>query len=49
MMAQHVLEWADEHGRALGEESEQAVEAAHAIFDALWEPDLPCPWQQGLP
>ena len=37
MMAEHVLDWVDKHGRALGEESEQAVEAAHATFDTLWE------------
>lgn len=37
MMAEHVLDWVDRHGRALGEESEQAVEAAHATFDTLWE------------
>ena len=37
VMAEHVLDWVDRHGRALGEESEQAVEAAHATFDTLWE------------
>ena len=40
MMAEHVLDWVDRHGRALGEESEQAVEAAHASFDTLWSPSL---------
>ena len=37
MMAEHVIQWVDKHGRALGEESEQAVEAAHATFDELWD------------
>ena len=37
VMSEHVVEWADKHGRALGQESEQAVEAVHAIFDALWD------------
>ena len=36
-MAEHVLDWVERHGRALGQESEQAVEAAHASFDTLWE------------
>ena len=36
MMADHVIEWVSKHGRALGEEGEQAVEAVHASFDALW-------------
>ena len=36
MVAEHVVEWVDKHGRALGKESEQAVEAIHAVFDKLW-------------
>ena len=36
VMSEHVVEWVRRHGRALGEDSEQAVEAAHAIFAALW-------------
>ena len=36
MMADHVIKWVSKHGRALGEEGEQAVEAVHASFDALW-------------
>ena len=36
IMAEHVIQWVEKHGRALGEESEQAVEAAHASFDELW-------------
>ena len=37
MMSEHVLDWVDKFGRALGDESEQAVEALHSIFDALWD------------
>ena len=37
MMAEHVLDWVTKFGRALGDESEQAVEALHSIFDALWD------------
>ena len=36
MMAEHVIEWVNKHGRALGVEGEQAVEAVHASFYALW-------------
>ena len=37
MMAEHVLDWVNMFWRALGDESEQAVEALHSIFDALWD------------
>lgn len=37
MIAEHVIVWAEKHGRALGEDSEQAVEAVHSIFDELWD------------
>ena len=36
IMAEHVIQWVEKHGRALGEDSEQAVEASHASFDELW-------------
>ena len=36
VMAEHVLEWVDKHGKALGQHSEQAVEAVHSTFDQLW-------------
>ena len=36
VMAEHMVQWVDKHGRALGEESEQAVEAVHATFADLW-------------
>lgn len=36
MMAEHVVQWVEKYGRALGDESEQAVEAAHASYDELW-------------
>ena len=36
VMAEHVLEWVDKHGKALGQHSEQAVEAVHSNFDTLW-------------
>ena len=37
VMEDHMVQWVDKHGRALGEESEQAVEAIHATFATLWQ------------
>ena len=32
VMAVHVQEWVETHGRAMGEDSEQSVEASHGRF-----------------
>ena len=36
-MAVHIEEWVETHGRAMGEDSEQSVEASHGRFSKLWE------------
>ena len=37
VMAVHVEEWLETHRRAMGEDSEQSVEASHGRFRQLWE------------
>ena len=36
IMSVHVEEWVDTHRRAMGEDSEQALEASHGRFEKLW-------------
>ena len=36
-MAEHVVKWVERHDRALGRDSEQALEAVHSSFGTLWK------------
>ena len=37
VMATHIQEWLATHRRALGDDSEQALESSHRIFSKVWE------------
>ena len=36
-MATHIQEWLATHSRALGDDSEQALESSHGRFSKVWE------------
>ena len=37
VMATHIEEWVETHGRSMGDDSKQALEASHGRFSKVWE------------
>ena len=37
VMATHIEEWLESHGRSMGDDSEQALESSHGRFSKVWE------------